>query len=272
VKIGPYRVEEVLGEGGMGVVYRAVREPSGEIVALKVLHEELSRSDAFRRRFAREARAAAAVGHRHLVPVVDAGEAGGRTYLAVAYVEGRTLAARLAAEGPLPLQDVVRVALEVGEAIDAVHRAGLVHRDVKPSNVMLDLEGRALLTDFGLARGEGYSIVTRPGEVMGTLDYVAPEVVLGGDATPASDVYALGCLVYECVTGEPPFAGRSLVRLARAHVEEEPPDPGERRPGLPAGLSFAILRALAKDPRDRPGTGRAYGQLVRAGALPSRAG
>jgi serine/threonine-protein kinase len=264
MRIGPYRIEATLGEGAMGVVYRAVREEDGVVVALKVLQENVSRSEAFRRRFAREARAAAAVTHRHLVPVVDAGEAEGRAYLAVAYVEGRTLAERLGDEGPLPLGDAVRIAMEIGEALDEVHAAGLVHRDVKPSNVMLDREGRSLLTDFGLARGEGYSVVTRVGEVMGTLDYVAPEIVLGGQATPASDVYSLGCLVYESVTGEPPFAGLSLLRLARAHVEEEPADPRERRPDVPADLSWAILRALAKDPEGRPRTGRAYGLLLKA--------
>jgi serine/threonine protein kinase len=266
VKIGPYRIETVLGEGAMGVVYRAVDDEDGSLVALKLLQENVSSSEAFRRRFAREARAAAAVHHPHLVPVVGSGEAEGRAYLAVAYIEGRTLAERIGTDGPLPLAELIQVSVQIGEALDAVHAAGLVHRDVKPGNVMLDGEGRALLTDFGLAKGEGYSIVTRPGEVMGTLDYVAPEVVLGGDASPASDLYALGCLVYECATGEPPFGGMSLLRLARAHVEEAPLDPAERRPDLSRDVSWAILRALAKDPAERPRTGRAYGQLLKAAA------
>jgi serine/threonine-protein kinase len=266
VNIGPYRIDATLGEGAMGIVYRAVREDDGSVVALKVLQDNVSSSEAFRRRFAREARAAAAVHHRHLVPVVDVGEVEGRAYIAVAYVEGTTLAERIAVEGQLPVAAVAQVAVEVGEALDAVHAAGLVHRDVKPANVMLDAEGSALLTDFGLAKGEGFSVVTRAGEVMGTLDYVAPEIVLGGEASPAADIYALGCLVYECTTGEPPFAGASLLRLARAHVEEPPPDPAERRPGLHPDLSFAILSALAKEPAERPRTGRAYGQLVKAAA------
>jgi serine/threonine-protein kinase len=266
VRIGPYRIEEVLGEGAMGVVYRAVNEEDGSVVALKVLQENVSSSEAFRRRFAREARAAAAVQHPHLVAVVGSGDADGRAYLAVAYVEGTTLAERIGSGGPLALDDIVRVTIEIGEALDTVHAAGLVHRDVKPGNVMLDGEGRALLTDFGLAKGEGYSIVTRDGEVMGTLDYVAPEVVLGGAASPASDMYALGCLVYECAVGEPPFAGLGLLRLAQAHVEEEPPDPAERRPDLSGDVCWAILRALAKDPAERPRTGRAYGQLLKAAA------
>jgi len=196
------------------------------------------------------------------VPVLESGEAGGRCYLAVRLVEGRSLAERIGERPPLELREVARIAVHVGRALDSLHAAGLVHRDVKPENVMLAPEG-ALLTDFGLARGAGYTILTRPGEVMGTLDYLAPELVLGQPASPASDLYALGCLVYECVAGKAPFADTDVLRVATAHVEQAPPDPREARPELSADLAFAILAPLAKHPRERPATGRMYGQLLR---------
>jgi serine/threonine-protein kinase len=267
-RVGPYRLEERLGEGGMGVVYRAVREPDGEAVALKVLRAELASDPTFRRRFVHEARAAGEVRHRHLVPIVDAGEHEGVPYLAVAFVAGRTLEARLAAEGPLSIADVARVVAHVASGLDALHAQGIVHRDVKPSNVMIDPTGAASLTDFGLAKGRAYTVLTKPGMVMGTLDYLAPEMLRGAPATPASDVYALGCLAYECTAGRAPFADRSMFELASAHLSVDPPDPCARRPDAPPGLSFAILAALAKDPAERPPTATAYATLIAFAAKP----
>ena len=163
----------------MGVVFRAVREPEGDEVALKVLRAEFSADETFRRRFVHEARAAGEVRHKHLVPITDAGEAEGRPYLAVAFVRGRTLEARLAEDGPLPIEDVVRVVAHVASGLDALHAGGIVHRDVKPSNVIIDEAGSANLTDFGLAKGRAYTVLTKPGMVMGTLDYLAPEMLRG---------------------------------------------------------------------------------------------
>ncbi|MBD0329376.1 MAG: serine/threonine protein kinase [Thermoleophilia bacterium] len=200
------------------------------------------------------------------MPVLEAGEAEGRPYLAVAYVNGRSLAERLAAEGPLPVRDAVRVAAQVGSALDALHRAGLVHRDVKPANILLAEEGAAALTDFGLAKGTGYTVLTHAGQVVGTLDYLAPELIRGDPATPATDVYALGCVVFECVAGEPPFGSRSLFELGAAHLEEEPVDPAGGRTDAPPALGAVVLRALAKDPRDRPATATMYAHLLRAAA------
>ena len=261
-RLGPFRLEERLGEGGMGVVFRAIREPEGDEIALKILRPELSSDDTFRQRFVHEARAAGEVRHKHLVPIVDAGEADGRPYLAVAFVRGRTLEQRLADHGALPIDELVRVIAHVASGLDALHNAGIVHRDVKPSNVMIDEAGAASLTDFGLAKGRAYTVLTKPGAVMGTLDYLAPEMLRGSEATPAADIYALGCLAYECVAGHAPFADKSMFELASAHVNVEPEDPCANRPDAPEGLSWAILQALAKDPTKRPPTATAYAHML----------
>jgi len=260
--LGPYRLEELLGEGAIGLVFRA-SGPGGEIVALKVLRAELSADHEFLRRFAHEARTAREVQDSHLVPILDAGDAGGRHFLAVRYVPGSTLDARIAAEGSLPPKDVARVAAHVGAALDALHAAGLVHRDVKPGNVLFDEDGRALLTDFGLAKGPAYTVLTRTGQIVGTLDYLAPELIRGQPATPATDIYALGCLVYECAAGQPPFAGKGVFEIGSAILEDEPPDPCSLRPDLPQAMGWAILQGLAKDPGERPPTATAYANVVR---------
>jgi serine/threonine protein kinase len=263
--LGRYRLEEVLGEGAIGVVYRAVREPDGKTIALKILKRDLSSDETYRRRFAREARAAAEVRDKHLVPILDAGEADGRYYLASAYVPG-SLADRLESEAALSFRDVVRIAAGVAGGLDALHRVGLVHRDVKPSNIMLDATGSAALTDFGLAKGPAYTVLTKPGEVIGTVDYLAPELIKGGRATPASDIYALGCTVYECIAGAPPFADKSLFELTAAHLEEAPPDLRGRRADLPEQLAWAVMHALAKQPDGRPPTATAYAHMLRLAA------
>jgi serine/threonine-protein kinase len=261
-RLGAYRLEQVLGEGGMGIVFRAVHEPDGGTVALKVLRRELSHDETYRRRFQHEARAAGEVRERHLVPVLEAGEIEGRTYLAVGYVPGPTLEQRIASGGVLPVADVVRIAAEVGAGLDALHAADLVHRDVKTSNIILSEEGGAMLTDFGLAKGRAYTVLTRPGQVMGTLDYIAPELIRGEAASSASDVYALGCVVYECLRGHAPFAEKTVYQVAAAHLEEEPADPCADRGDCPKGFGWAVLRALEKDPAKRPGTATAYAQML----------
>lgn len=269
-RIGPYRVEATLGEGAVGIVYRAVRETDGLMVALKVLRSELSGDETFRRRFLHEARAAGEVRHRHLVPVLDAGEADGRFFLASAFVSGTTLQDRTLAEGPLPVDDVLRAAAEVASGLDALHQAGIVHRDVKPSNILVLGDGSYALTDFGLAKGRAYTVLTKPGQLVGTLDYLAPELFRGEEATPATDVYALGCVVFECLAGTPPFADRSILEIGMAHLTEEPPDPCAFRRDASETLRWAVLRALAKSPAERPPTATAYAHLLRVAA--SRAG
>ena len=172
-------------------------------------------------------------------------------YLASRFVEGETLADQLERDGPVPPQ-LVRIAAELGTGLDALHEAGLVHRDIKPSNVMLGADGAAL-TDFGLARGLADSVLTAPGRVVGTLDYLAPEVIRGQTAGPAADIYALGCLLYECVCGSPPFGSRPFAEAAAAHLTEEP-DPCGIRDDLPLAFWDALRHGLAKDPADRPPT------------------
>lgn len=263
--LGPYRVDAVLGEGAMGVVYRAAGA-DGQAVALKVLRPELAGDPIYGRRFLHEARAAAEIRHRHLVPVLDAGESDGYRYLAVAYVPGRSLGDRIEAGAPLGLDELLRLAAEVGSGLDSLHEQGLVHRDVKPDNILLDESGSAALTDFGLAKGPAYTVLTTAGQAVGTLDYMAPELIRGADATAASDIYSLGCVVFECIAGRSPFADKGLFQVGSAHVGESPPDPLAGRPDLPAGLSWAVLRALAKDPSDRPRTATMYAHMLRLAA------
>ena len=190
--------------------------------------------------------------------VLEAGEAGGRYYLASEFVQGRTLEERVRDDGALPLADVARIAMELGAALDALHEAGIVHRDVKASNVLLRDDETAMLTDFGLAKGEAYTVLTQPGQVMGTLDYLAPELIRGEEATPAGDLYALGCLTYECLTGTTPFGGRSVFQIGLAHLDEEPQDPRQSRPDCPPELAAAVLWALEKEPSERPATASVY--------------
>jgi len=255
-RLGDYELEAELGQGAVGVVYRA-RSRDGRLVAVKLLHEALGEDDTFRRRFAHEARAAQEVTHRHLVPVLHVGEATGRPYVVCEYAAGGTLADRLG-RGALALEDVLRLVAEIAAGLDALHAKGIVHRDVKPSNILLRHDGSAALTDFGLAKGAAYTVLTRPGQIVGTLDYLAPELIRGEEATPASDVYALGCVAFECLAGSPPFADRSLFGVGTAHLEDDPPDP----PASPE-VAWALLRALEKDPAARPPTATTYAHLLR---------
>ena len=263
--VGAYRVEALVGRGTTGAVYRA--SSGAESVALKVLRPELAIDEMYRRRFLREVRIAQELRHPHLVEVLDAGADGGTVYMVARYVHGRSLARVLAEDGPLPMSQVVRTALGVASGLDELHRQGIVHRDVKPSNILIDGEGRAMLTDFGLARHVAETVLTSYGLVLGTLDYIAPERLDGGEATPATDIYSLGCVVYACLTGHPPFAGRSIDRVMDAHRDEEPEDPTAARCNAPPALGWAVMRALAKDPAQRPGTASAYARIVRAGAF-----
>ena len=271
-RLGPYRLDELLGKGGMGLVFRAVHEPDGHVVALKVLLQALCADETFTRRFAHEARASAQVSHPNLVPILGAGELDGRQYLAMAYVPGPTLESRIRAHARLELDETLALAAELGAALDALHSRGIVHRDVKPSNVLFEEDGRALLTDFGLAKGHGYTALTAPGQVFGTLHYVAPELIRGEPATPATDLYALGCVVYEAATGTPPFAAADAVDIGVGHLRREPPDPRTHGIDVPPALSDALLRALAKDPGRRPASGADYARGLRAArdAAPER--
>jgi serine/threonine protein kinase len=268
--LGEYRVVELLGEGAMGSVFRATRVADGADVAIKVIREELAHDPQYRKRFIHEARAARGAQHRNLVSIIDVGEVDGRQYLAMPYVPGGTLEDRISEHGPLTTPQAVRLVTEIAGALSAVHEAGLVHRDIKPSNIILrEDDGSAALSDFGLAKGAGYSQLTRPGQIVGTLDYLAPERILGQEATPASDVYALGCVAFECFSGQPPFAGRGLLQVGMAHLEEAPPDPFE---GRDDALCRAVLMPLAKEPAERPLPPSVYADLLRQACPPVVAG
>jgi serine/threonine protein kinase len=268
-RLGPYQLEQVLGEGGMGLVFRATREDDGVAVALKLLKIDLAEDETYKRRFIHEARGAAAVTHEHLVPILDAGEIDGRPFLAVAYVEGETLEDRVRREGALPLDDVLGTVDDLGSGLQALHDAGLVHRDIKASNILVATDGSAALTDFGLVKSEAYTVLTSPGQVLGTLDYMAPELIKGHPATPASDIYALGCTIYECVAAKTPFAHKSGFQKGIAHLEEDPPDPGADRADWTPALSAALLSALEKEPSDRPESSAAFARGLRAAAAHS---
>jgi serine/threonine-protein kinase len=262
-RLGPYRLEEILGEGGMGIVFRAVRDHDGEQVALKVLKRVFVEDETFRRRFVHEGRAAQEVKHKHCVPILEAGEIDGRQYLAVAYVRGRSLLDRIKDGGPLEVGFALDVAAGLAAGLDALHDLGIVHRDVKSANVLLDESGAAMLTDFGLAKGRAYTVLTKAGQVMGTLDYLAPELIRGEPATKATDLYAFACVVYESLIGMPPFAGKPIYEVGIAHLEEVPQDPAVLRPELPPSLGWAVLQGLQKDPAQRPPCATAYAMMLR---------
>jgi serine/threonine protein kinase len=262
--LGGYRLEDAIGAGGMGIVFRASRVEDGREVALKVLKIGLAGDLLFQHRFRQEARAAAEVREPHLVPIIEASEADGRHYLAVDYVAGGSLTDRIADKGPLGPDELVRLVSEVAAGVDALHAAGIVHRDIKPQNILFANDGTAMMTDFGLAKGRAYTVLTQAGQVMGTLDYLAPELLQGKPATPSTDVYALGCVAFECVVGRAPFADKSMFQVGLAHMEEAPPDPGADRPDVSPDLSAALLTALEKAPEARPQSAGAYADLLRS--------
>jgi serine/threonine protein kinase len=261
--LGGYRLEAPLGQGAMGVVFRAAPIRGGPSVALKLLRPELAAHEVYVRRFEREASVASALRHPALVSVLAAGEQDGTRYLVCELADGETLEARLG-RGVLDVGEVVDVAVRVGGALDVLADHDLVHRDVKPANVILS-SGGPRLADFGLARGPAHTVLTRPGQLLGSVAYMAPELVEGQPATAASDLYALGCVLFECLAGTPPFTGK-LFEVVYAHVEREPPDPLATRDDVPRGVADAIGAALGKDPASRPGSGRLLARLVRIGA------
>jgi hypothetical protein len=248
----------------MGVVYRAHDLRLKRTVALKLMAPELALDQRFRERFSREAELAMSLEHPNVVPIHDAGDIDGRLYLAMRHVEGTDLRALLHAEGALDTARALAICSQVAKALDAAHANGLVHRDVKPSNVLLDASEHVYLADFGLTRrldeqggpaGEGRSV--------GTPAYLAPEQIEGGSIDGRTDVYSLGCLLYECLIGEAPFAGGSRLAVAWAHLEEEPPSASARRPELPEAIDAVIRKAMAKEPHDRYAT---CGALITAAA------
>jgi serine/threonine-protein kinase len=261
VQLGGYEVTGKLGEGAAGTVYRATG-PHGE-VAVKLLRDT---DPVARRRFEREAHVASEAASRHLVPILEVGDG----FFVMPLYERGSLAESIRRGGSLPLASVVRLAAELAQALDALHALEIVHRDVKPSNVLLSDDG-AMLADFGLARGAGATQLTRDGQLVGSAHYLAPELIEGRTATPASDIYALGCLLYECVTAVPPFMGRADAELGYAHLVEPPPDPRTLRAGLSDDVAATLLSALEKGPASRPPSATALARMLHLAGKPAPA-
>jgi YVTN family beta-propeller protein len=255
--LGQYLLGELIGRGGMGVVYRATHVHLGREVALKLLAPELSDHDDFRKRFLRESRLAASLEHPSVVTVYDAGEVDGMLYLAMRYVEGSDLAELLRQEGPLAPATALAMLDQVGSALDAAHSRGLIHRDVKPANVLIG-SGRCYLTDFGLTKrvsaGEASTGLTRTGQFLGTVDYVAPEQIEGRAIDGRADIYALTCMLHDCLTASRPFPKDSQLAVIYAHLSDPPPRPTELRPELPAAIDDVVATGMAKSPKDRYST------------------
>jgi serine/threonine-protein kinase len=246
-----YRLEEKIGSGGMSSVYRAFDPTLERWVAIKLMHRDISHDPDQLERFRREARAVAQLNHPHVVTVIDAGEDDGAPYIVFEYVEGETLKDRIRRLGRLPVSEAVAYAVEIGRALEAAHASLLVHRDVKPQNVLIDPDGRAKVTDFGIARSLEAQGLTATGRVLGTTDYVSPEQALGREVTGQSDIYSLGIVLYEMLTGEVPFKADTQVAVAMRHVRDPLPDVQRRRPEISASLAAVVERATAKETENR---------------------
>ena len=262
--LGPYRIEAVIGRGGMGVVYRAEQTRLGRKVALKVLAPNLLDDEAFRARFIRESQMAAAIDHPNIIPIYEAGEIEGAFFLAMRYVEGTDLETRLRS-GPLEPREAVQLLAQVASALDAANEAGLVHRDVKPANVLIasgkgvERADHAYLTDFGLSKHRGsQSGLTQSGAFMGTLDYIAPEQIEGRPVDGRADQYSLACMAFHALTGAPPFTRETDIAIAMAHLHEVPPSASGARPDLPAAIDAVFARGMAKKPDDRYPSSEAF--------------
>jgi len=250
-RIGQYEIRTLLGKGGMGAVYLAEDHSLGRQVALKILPPHLSEDSEIVARFAREARALAALRHPNLMHIYTVGEHEGRPYFAMEYVKGSTLKAALAKTTHLPVSRAVRTAAEMMAALDKVHEAGIVHRDVKPGNIIIDEDGRAVLMDFGLARRRQDARLTGDHTVLGTPQYMSPEQAESADVDCRADIYSLGIVLYEMLAGSPPFKGKTSFEVLRQHIESSVPAPSSLRPDVPAGLDVVLARAVAKSPDDR---------------------
>jgi serine/threonine protein kinase/glutamine cyclotransferase len=275
-----YRIESVLGRGGMGVVYLATDTRLGRQVALKLLSPDLSSDQRFRDRFIQESRMAAGLEHHGIVPVHEAGEHEGQLYIAMRHISGDDLASLIERDGPLSLDRTASIIEQVADALDTAHERGLIHRDVKPANILVEAgrRDRAYLTDFGVTkRTASKSGLTQTGQFMGTVDYVAPEQIEGKEVDGRADQYSLGCVAYECLAGEAPFAKDSEVATIYAHLQEERPHPSTRRDGIPGTVDGVLAKAMAKRPEDRYDTCSAMAEALRQAAtapavVPARTG
>ena len=244
---GRYKLVRKLGTGGMANVYLAEDQELGRRVAIKILNDRHAHDDQFVERFRREAKNAAGLSHPNIVSIYDRGEAGGTYYIAMEYLEGRTLKELIVTRGPSPIPVAVDYARQVLAALGFAHRNGIVHRDIKPHNVIVGSDGRVKVTDFGIARS-GASQMTEAGSIIGTAQYLSPEQARGAPVSPASDIYSVGIVLYEMLTGSVPFTGETPLEIAMKHLSSTPEPPSARRPEVPPELDAVVLRALAKDP------------------------
>ena len=248
---GRYRLEAKLGSGGMSTVYLARDQTLDRQVAVKVMHREMSEQADQLERFRQEARSVAKLSHPNVVSVIDAGEDGGHPYIVFEYVEGETLKQRINRDGALAPQEAIAYAIEIARGLSMAHARNMVHRDIKPQNILIDAEGRAKLTDFGISRQLEQDGMTATGRVLGTTDYVAPEQAMGRKVDPRTDIYSLGVVLYEMLVGQVPFSADSQVGVAMKHVNEELPDVQRRRPEVSAAVALVVERSTAKDPNER---------------------
>lgn len=248
---GRYEVVRTLGWGGMAEVYLAMDRRLGREVAVKVIRDRFAEDERFVARFRREARAAASLSHPNVVAVHDVGAHEGSPFIVMEHIPGHTLAELVRDGGALPSDRAAEIGEAVARALGAAHAAGIVHRDIKPGNVMVTADGRVKVLDFGIARALRWTPLTDTPAVQGTAEYMAPEYVRGDGADPRSDIYSLGAVLYELLTGRPPFTGDSPLQVAYKHLEEAPAQPEAVRPGIPPALSAVVMRCLAKHPGDR---------------------
>jgi serine/threonine-protein kinase len=267
--LGGYRIIEPLGSGGTSVVYRAEHVRLGRPAALKLLAPGLGEAD-FSERFLRESQLAASLDHPSIVPIYDAGESNGLLYIAMACVEGSDLKTLLGREGKLPLRRALRIVGQIGAALEAAHARGLVHRDVKPANILVSDDDRAYLSDFGVVKELASNGTTRTGSFIGTIDYCAPEQIEGREVDARTDVYALACVLYECLAGTPPFHRPSEVAVLNAHLHAPPPKLTRAAPEVPPGLEHVIAKALSKSPLDRYASCGEFLSAARAAASERR--
>src|ERR671918_1576211 len=247
---GRYRILRKLGSGGMANVYLAEDEDLGRRVAIKILNERYANDESFIERFRREAKSAAGLSHPNIVSIYDRGEAEGTYYIAMEVIEGRSLKELIMTRGPLPIGLALAYARQVLDALRFAHRHGIIHRDIKPHNILIGPENRLKVTDFGIAR-YGPSQMTEAGSIMGTAQYLSPEQARGAPVTAASDLYSAGIVLYEMLTGKVPFGGDSAIEIAMKHVNEPPRPPSQLRSEISPELDQIVLRALAKEPEDR---------------------
>jgi serine/threonine protein kinase len=253
----------------MGRVYKAMGT-DGQPVALKMVKEEMAADEVFLKRFRREAEIAQRIQHPHVVSVIATGDHDGLPWAAQRFISGGSLEERLDRWGALDLHQVIAIFTEVAGGLDVLHDNGLIHRDLKPGNILIDDHGRPFIADFGLAKDHQHegTVLTRPGQALGSMDYMAPEQIRGEEVTAATDVYALGCMLFELLTGRPPFADKVGMRIMWAHLQDPPPHPSDSNPTLPRPVGDALLKGLEKDPAARPQSATEFMKLVANAAGP----